>query len=204
MTPSTAVVIALVFLVGLVLGGVAIWLLGRRRTPSPMAPKEKPAADVSFRLSYIALPGAVALVTIITLAALYPSLPAELAFRFSSSGTPQSLIGRELFIGLMIGAQCVVAGLAVAVAFSISGLARRLLTGSPAPTRPRRIIWLMVNMLVLPQLLVAFVALDAAYYARNLTHVMTPWLFTLLTIGIGTLVLIVLFVLSFNETRRDG
>lgn len=200
-SPNFAV-IALVFLIGLVLGGTGIWLFGRHRIPTQGASEEKSQAELSFRLSYIALPGAVALATVIAIVILYSSLPPELAFRFSSSGEPRGLIGRELFVGLMIGAQFIVVGLTVAVALGIINLARRMLKENPTATAPGSTLWLMVNMLVLPQLLIAFVALDAAYYARNLTHIMTPWLFSLLAIGIGTLVIIVLFARSFNETRK--
>jgi len=203
MSSSNIAVIALVFLIGLVLGGAGIWLFGRRRTPTPRDPVAKPpAAGPSFRISFIILPAAVAFSTIIALAILYPSLPAELAFRFTSSGEPQSTIDKGLFIGLMIGAQIIVVGLATAVAFGIVSLARRMLKENQATIDPGHVIWLMVNMLVLPQLLVAFVALDAAYYAFAETHIMTPWLFSILAIAIGTLAIIALFSRSFNEARR--
>ena len=199
MTANIAV-IALVFLVGLVLGGAGIWLMGRRRTTAD-APAAKSSTDLSFRLSYIALPGVVALTTVVAIVIMYPSLPTELAYRFSSSGEPRGLIGRELFIGLMIGAQFIVVGLAAAVAVAIINMARRMMKDYPVAA-PGNTIWLMVNMVVLPQLIVAFVALDAAYYARTATHIMTPWLFSLLAIGVGTLAIIVLFARSFNETRK--
>ena len=202
MISSNIAVIALVFLFGLVLGGVAIWLLGRRHTAVRTAPEAKPTTPLSFRLNYIALPGALALTTVIAIAILSPSIPAELAYRFSSSGAPQGFMGREFFLSIMIGAQLIAVGLAAIIAFFIIRTARRILQSSPAPVAPGRIIWLMVNILVLPQLLVAFVALDAAYYARTSSHIMTPWLFSLLAVGIGTLVIIVLFALSFNETRK--
>jgi len=203
MNSSNIAVIALVFLVGLVLGGAGIWLFGRRRTPTPRDPAPKPpSTGPSFRLSFIALPGAVALATIVTLVILYPLLPAEIAFRFSSSGEPRGTIGSGLFVGLMIGAQFIVVGLAAAIAFGIVNMARRMIKDSPTAINPGSIIWLMVNMLVLPQLIVAFVALDAAYYAHAETHIMTPWLFSILAIGVGTLMIIVLFARSFTETRR--
>ena len=72
MTSSNIAIIALVFLVGLVLGGAVIYLLGRRGA-APAAPVKaagKPALDLSFRWGYVLLPAAVALVTIIALAVL--------------------------------------------------------------------------------------------------------------------------------------
>jgi len=203
--PNIAVT-ALVFLLGLALGGVSIWWFGHRRTKPQNAPAAKQdtatAMDLSFRLGYVILPSAVALTTIVTIAILYPSFPNELAYRFSSSGAPQSSIGRELFTVLMIVAQLVVVGLAAAATIFILRLARRMLKDSPAPIAPGRIIWLMANMLVLPQILIAFVALDAAYYASKTAHIMTPWLFSLLAIGVGTIVIIILFALSLNDARR--
>ena len=205
MTSSNFAVIALVFLVGLVLGGAVIYLLGRRRgAPSrPVSAQgEKPALDLSFRWGYVLLPAAVALVTIVALAVLYSSLPAEVYYRFSSAGVPRGSIGREGFLAIMVGAQILMVGAATAVASMVLRIARRMLKDSPTFVDPGRAIWLMVNMLVLPQLIVSFVALDSAYYARSGTHIMSPWLFSLVTIGIGTLVIIFLFAQSFNETRK--
>ena len=202
MNASSIAVIVLVFLIGLVLGGVGIWFFGRRRTAVQTTPVTKPETDLSFRLRYVVLPGTIALVTVIVLVALYPSMPSEVAFRFSSSGEPKGLMGRELFVGLMAGIQLIITGLSAAVAFGIIGMARRILKDSPAHVDPGQIIWLMVNMLALPQVIIAFVALDAAYYASTSGHLMTPWLFSILAIGVGTIAIIILFALSFNKTRK--
>ena len=205
MTSSTVAVIALVFLLVLVLGGVILWLLGRRRgaIQPGISSHEKTRTGLSFSLSYLILPGALALVTITALAILYGSLPPEVAYRFTSTGAPRGYIGRELFVGLMVGAQLVVIAAAALVMVVVMQVARHMLKDNPVQMNPQRIIWLMVNMLVLPQLIVAFVALDAAYYASAQSHVMTPWAFSLIAIGVGTIVIIFLFARSVSGTRES-
>jgi uncharacterized membrane protein len=204
MTSSNIAVIALVFLIGMALGGAVIWLLNQRKSvkATPAAQPAQAATDLSFRFSYITLPSAIALGVIITLAILYSSLPAEVAYRFSSSGSPRDAVSRETFMALMTGVQLVMVAAAALIAFVILRFARRMLKDSPPLVPPGRIIWLMANMVVMPQLIMAFLALDATYYTRTATHMMTPWLFSLLTIAIGTLAIIFLFAQSFNETRK--
>jgi hypothetical protein len=205
MTSSSIAVIALVFLIGLVLGGAVIWLIARSgsRTVRTVAPiPEKNTPELTFRFSYIALSSAVALVSIIGLAVMYSSLPAEVYYQFSSNGVLRGSISRELFIVLMIGGQLVLVAVAAVIALTILGIARRMLKGNAPLIDPGRIIWLMANMVVLPQLIVAFVGLDAAYYATSGSHIVTPWVFSLATIGFGTLIIITLFVRSINDARR--
>jgi len=206
MNSSNFAVFALVFLIGLAFGGAVIWLLGRRRAgssiQSPVVPGKRPSGDFSFRPGFIAVPIVVAVFTILSLTVLYSSLPGQVAYRFSSAGVPRDTIGREAFFVMMVGGQLLIVAASAGIASVVLRLARRMLAGSPEKIDPSRVIWLMVNMVVLPQLILAFVALDAAYYARVGTHIMTPWLFSLVTIGIGTIVIILLFSLSINETRQ--
>jgi uncharacterized membrane protein len=204
MTPSNIAVIALVFLIGLIVGVSIFWLIGRdgsRGHQVSLVQPKKAGVDLSFRFSYMVLPVAVAVVTIIGLALLYSSLPGEVFFRFSSSGAPRGSISRELFMVLMIGAQLVLVAAAAVISFVVLRMAKRMLKEYEPAIDPGRIIWLMANMVVLPQLIVSFVALDAAYYANSGSHIVTPWLFSLATVGLGTLVIIFLFVLSFNSAR---
>ena len=205
MTSSNIAVIALVFLIGLVLGGAVIWLIARSRSRKDNTVSSGPgntAPDRSFKLSYFALPLAVAFVTIIGLALTYGSLPDEVYYRFSSSGTPQGSISRELFLVIMIGVQLALVAAAAVIAIVVLRITRRILKESEPVIRLSGIIWLMVNMVVLPQLIMSFVGLDATYYATSGLHIVTPWIFSLATVGFGTLVIIILFVRSFNSARR--
>ena len=203
MNSSNIAIFAVVFIAGLALGGWVIYLLGHKKSgkSAPPAPPE-PGIDLSFRSSYIILPAALAILTITAIGILYPSLPPVVDYRFSAAGVPRDSIGREAFLGIMAGAQILMVAAAAAVAGLSLRVARRMMADSPSPVNPTPVIWLMANMIVLPQLIVAFVALDAAYYARMSTHIMTPWLFSLVAIGAGTLVIIILFMRSFNDTRR--
>ncbi len=206
MNSSSVAVIALVFLVGLAVGGAVIWFVARRQAVARTGPAtgrgKKAATDLSFRLSYIALPSAVALVTVIAMAIAYPALPAEVAYRFNSSGVPQSTMSREVLLLLTVGLQLLTVVAALAVAWLLLNMARRALQNSRPPVEPGRIIWLLANMVVLPQLILSFVALDAAFYAHSQSHLMTPWLFSIVAVGIGTVVMTFLFARSFNEARR--
>jgi uncharacterized membrane protein len=207
MNSSDIAVFALVFLFGLVIGGVVIFLLWRKKEAARAPVSRIPAkngVDLSFRFGYIAVPVVLAGVTAIALVVFYPSLPDEVYFRFSSEGAPRSSISREGFLAVMTSAQLLMVLAATAIAWLTLRIAQRMLANSPAMMNPLRTIWLMANMIVLPQVIVAFVASDAAFYARTNTHILTPWTFSLIVIGIGTVSLFALFLRSFKNPRSSG
>jgi len=46
----------------------------------------------------------------------------------------------------------------------------------------------MINMLALPQIILAYIMLDVSFYALHETHIMLPWLFTLIAVVVGSIV----------------
>ena len=206
MSATTITLIVLVFALGLALGAGLIWFFLRRERgakPAAVTPAPpKPVPAVRFRASYIVLPAAVALVAIVISLALYPSLPAQVAYRFTSGGLPTGYMARATFLVLMAGAQVLLVTAAYVIAASIVRVSRRMSQNQPLPVDPSRIIWLMANMVLLPQIILAFILVDSSIYAASNRHLMTPWLFSLIAIGVGTVVIAVLFVRSFQDYQK--
>jgi uncharacterized membrane protein len=206
MSAAFIVVIALVFIIGLAFGGGLIWFLLRRQKLVKPAGETRPiikkATVLRFYLGLVALPLTLFLLCSILVVAFYPSLPPEVAYRFNSTGVAKGWLGREAFVAVMLGAQLIFLLASWVIAAAVTRIGQKMLESSRFPANPGRLIWLMANMVSLPQIIAAFITVDAIIFARSQQHVMTPWLFALLAIALGSIVLIILLMQSIKQSRN--
>jgi uncharacterized membrane protein len=201
------VIIALVFIIGLAFGGGLIWMFLRRQQGIKLAGETRPiikkAQALRFHIGLVALPLALFLLCAVLVIVFYSSLPPEVAYRFSSTGVAKGWLGREAFVVVMLVAQMVLLIAAWVIGVAVTGIGQKMLQSSKFPASPGRLVWLMANMVSLPQIIAAFIMVDAIIYARSQQHIMTPWLFALLAIALGSIVLIILFMQSIKQSRND-
>jgi uncharacterized membrane protein len=152
-----------------------------------------------FRYSYVLLPCLIALVCIILALVFYNRMPAELGLRFASDGTPKTLMNRNTFVALMLGLQVGIVATASLVAVIFLKIARYVTRNSPAKIDISGFIALMSNMLLLPQIILGYIMLDAFVYGLNATHIFSLVSFSLTVIGIGTVILFILFGYYFKQ-----
>jgi uncharacterized membrane protein len=208
---TTMVLVAFaVFALGVGIGAGAIWillLLRRGKLKSAAQKPVPPPGDTSalpFRWGYIAISVFLFLFCLAVAAIVHPSLPESVAYRFSSAGVPTSFLSKAAFTAVMLGAQAFITLAVIGLAFSIIAFGRRLLGKSALAFNVHGMIWLMTNMLALPQIILAFILLDSSFYALQGSHIMTPWLFSLITVGLGSLVILFVFVQVFKQARDTG
>jgi len=208
MSVTTVIVTALVFLLGLAFGGSIIWFVLRRQKSTsakePPKPNELPQSPLVFHRSYITLPLSLALINLITAAAFYFFLPHELAFRFNSGGSPQNSMNRTVFIIFMLGVQFFIVLLAWLIATVIIKIGQKMSKNSQLPLNPTGFIALMSNMLLLPQVILAYLMLDAFIYGVWHTHALSFTAFALWAIGLGTILLIVVFGRLFKQLAGNA
>ncbi|RJO61231.1 MAG: hypothetical protein C4542_06910 [Dehalococcoidia bacterium] len=161
--------------------------------------KEK--SPLAFRFSYILLPCLLACVCIVLATVLYSRLPAELGLRFKSDGTPLSLLNKGTFVALMLGLQVGVAATAFFIALIFLKLAGIMARNSVLPVNLPGFIFLMSNMLLLPQLILGYLMLDSFIYALNGTHWISFTTFALWAVGIGTIIIFTMFGRLFAQLR---
>ena len=208
-TITIVIIVSLVFLLVLALGAIAIWYFMRRRetkeTEKPV--NRTPAPRAAFRWSYIVLPIAILIISIILALVFYPQLTDQVSYRFNADGSARSLLSRQMFTLFMLAPQLFLAFAALAVTWGAARLAPSL--EQAGAIRSERILPLMGNMVALPQLVLAFVMLDVFSYNIHQTHLMPVWLFALVIMLIGGVVLTVLFVRavkppgSSNRYRKE-
>ena len=113
-------------------------------------------AEFKFRWKYILLPLVFLLLSVVLLVVFYPQLDADVAFRFSTDGTPKSWLGRGTILALTLLPQLLFVISAFGIALIISRLGRSLNQMSSA-FKPQYLIILMSNMVLLPQIIFNYI-----------------------------------------------
>lgn len=156
-----------------------------------LAVKEK--SLLAFRFSYVLLPCLLACVCIVLAGGFYSRLPAELGLRFQSDGTPLDLLSKGMFVALMLGLQVGAAATAFFIAAIFLKLAGIMARNSVLPVNLPGFIFLMSNMLLLPQIILGYLMLDSFIYGLDGTHPLSLGIFALWVVGMGTIILFIMF-----------
>ena len=151
---------------------------------------------MSFRFRYIVLPTFFLLLTIGLVIFFYPRLPGEVAYHFIE-GQPDRWTGRGVATAWLLVPQFLLAGLGVAIVMGVIRLVVRF--GTSPGKRSETLLWLMGNMVALPQLVLAFAMLSIFSYNSYGLYLMPLWLFAVIVMGLGGLVLGALFFLAKQQ-----
>ena len=151
---------------------------------------------IAFRLRYIALPVSVFLLSLILTAYFYHLLPSEVAYHFQD-GLPDRWMSRGAIIAWMLTPQFFLALLAGAIIWGITKLSTHFRQTTSRGVE--RILSLMGNMIVLPQIILGFAMLDIFSYNAYQIHLIPLWVFALIVMGIGGIILGVFFILAIRK-----
>ncbi len=151
-------------------------------------------ATLAFHWSYTILPVVIFLLSIILTAYFYHLLPAEVAYHFKSDGSPDRWLNRVMIILWMLLPQLFLILLAGAITWGITRL--NALFKQPESTwiKPESILLLMGNMVALPQIILCFAMIDIFSYNSYQIHIMPLWVFALIIMGLGGIILGIFFI----------
>ncbi len=192
----------LILIVILLLGlgsGAALWFVLRHRQPT----KEVTTAEtLPFRWGYILLPLAILALSIILTAYFYHQLPTEVAYHFKLDGSPDRWLGRGMVTLWLLVPQPLLTLVAAAITWGITKLG--ILSSQPesAWIKPEGMLSLMGNMVALPQIILCFAMLDIFSYNAYQMHIMPLWIFALITMGLGGVILGIFFILAIRRAWR--
>jgi uncharacterized membrane protein len=156
-----------------------------------------------FRLKYIAAPMILAILVVVIALSFLFFLPNPLPFRFDSDGSPLTSMNKYAFILLMVAVQIVSALVAMAIVRTIIGISKNMFKASEAPINLEGLVSLMSNMVLLPQVILAYLLVDTLIYAGWNIHVISFTLFSIGAVVIGTVILLVQF-LSISSRARNA
>ncbi|MBA7705651.1 hypothetical protein ES703_114484 [subsurface metagenome] len=193
-----------IFLLGLGCGA-AIWFVFRHKQ---QAKSKKPAKETAtmqtlpFRWSYIMLPLVFLFLSILLSAYFYYLLPTEVAYHFKLDGTPDKWMSREGIIIWVLIPQLLLTLMAGAVTWGVTKLGKLFGQTEGTWIKPERIVSLMGNMVVLPQLIVFFAMLDIFSYNSYQIHLMPMWIVLLIILGLATIALMVFLAFIVSKARQ--
>ena len=192
----------LILIIILLLGlgcGVALWFALRHR----QATKEIITAEtLSFHWSYIILPLAILALAIILTAYFYHQLPTEAAYHFKLDGSPDRWLGRGMVTIWLLVPQLLLTLVAAAITCGITKLGILPRQPESAWIKPEGMLSLMGNMVALPQIILCFAMLDIFSYNAYQMHIMPLWVFALVIMGLGAIILGIFFILAIRRAWR--
>lgn len=126
----------------------------------------------------------------------YPRLPGEIAYHFQD-GLPDQWLSRSITTAWLLVPQFLLAGLSATVVLGVIRLGTRFqLTENK---RTETMLLLMGNMVALPQLVLAFAMLAIFSYNSYGIYLMPLWIFALIVMGLGGIILGVVFFLALQQ-----
>jgi uncharacterized membrane protein len=151
-----------------------------------------------FRWTYVIVPVALFLISLILAASFYPLLSDEIAYHFQND-IPDRTMSRGAFIGWMVLPQVFFAILAIVVVRIVMLTSRYLpQRNSPLPN----LLPLMGNIIALPQIVLVFAMISFFLYNAYQIRLISIWIFTLIVMVAGLIVLGVFFVRAIRQSRR--
>jgi uncharacterized membrane protein len=167
-------------------------------SPSESAGKTKPENKIAFRWTYIVLPAAFLLLSLVLTAFFYRLLPSDVAYHFQGS-SPDKWLGRGAFTAWLIIPQFFFTLLSFIVV-------RMVLLGArywpSADTPLHKLLPVMGNMVALPQFILLFAMLDFLIYNTYQIKLLPLWVVTLIVMIVGGIVLAVFFIRTIRQFRH--
>ncbi|MBA7655913.1 hypothetical protein ES703_63824 [subsurface metagenome] len=200
----TVILIATVIFLLALACGVVIWFAFHARRSAQgkePAPKNRRVESLPFRWNYIILPVVILLLSIILAVFFYPQLPTGVAYHFKLDGSPDKWLSQEMIMVWVLLPQLGLVLLAGAIVWGMTKL-DILSRQTEANLKPERILSLMGNMIGLPQLVICFAMLDIFSYNSYGMHIMPIWIFALIVMGLGSIILGIFFILAIRRVWR--
>ncbi len=195
-------VITIVVALGLGCGAAVLFLRGRPQA-KPSQPVEQAAttATPAFRWWYVALPLAVLVLSVALVAYFYRLLPAEVAYHFTSDGTPDGWLSRSAAVLWTLLPQFLLTLLAGATTWGIAQLDSLFKSTQSTGLRLGQLLAVMGNMVALPQVILFFAMLDIFSYNSYEVRILPVWAFALIVMVLGAIILGVFFLRTFRQVK---
>ena len=195
-------ILAVVFLIGLGCGIVAWFFFRYKQVVKSPKPSQETRESLTFRWNYIILPLVILFLSIVITTYFYHQLPAKVAYHFQADGSPDKWFSREMTIPLMLAPQFLLTLVAGSITWGVTKLG--ILFRQPESTwiKPETIISFMGNLIALPQIILCFAMLNIFCYSCYQTHIMPVWIFALIIMGLGSIILTIFSILAIRRALR--
>lgn len=155
-----------------------------------------------FRWRYILLPLVILCLSILLSAYFYRLLPTDVAYHFESDGSADRWLSREIIIAWTLAPQIILTLVAGGLTWGITKLSNLFGQAESTRIKSEGVLLLMGNMIALPQVILCFAILDIFSYNSYQIHIMPVWLFALIIMVLGGIILGILFIRIIRQTLR--
>ena len=131
--------------------------------------------------------------TIILTVYFYHLLPDEVAYHFKSDGSPDKWLSRGAITLWAVVPQLLLTLLAGAASWGMAKLNVLFKQPDSPGVKSESIMLLMGNMVGLPQIILCFAMLDIFSYNTYQIHIMPLWVFALIVMVLGSVILGIFF-----------
>ena len=153
---------------------------------------------ITFRWTYIILSVAILLISVILAVYFYGLLPPEVAYHFQD-GSPGRWMSRSAIIVWLVVPQFVLVFIGLIISGGTTILSRR--SWQTENTQVRKVLLITGNMVALPQVILAFAMLDIFLYNAYQIHLMPLWIFVLIIMVLGGIILGIFFIQALGRAR---
>ncbi len=194
------IILTVVFLFSLACSAVMWFFLRSRRVARPDQPTANTEAEApAFRGRYSALPLVVLILSVAMVGYFYRLLPPEVAYHFRSDGSPDQWLNRSTIVLWALLPQFFLTILAGAITWGLSKLGSISSDIAAVMAKLGRVLLVMGNMVAIPQVILCFAMLDIFSYNSYQIHILPVWVFALIVIVIGAIVLTVFFYQTVRQ-----
>lgn len=167
-------------------------------SPAKSSNKTVSEKNVSFRWTYILLPVAILLLSVILAACFYGLLPPEVAYHFED-GVPDRWMNRGALIAWLVIPQFVLVFIGIVISGGTTILSAKFQPTENVPLR--KILAIMGNMVALPQIILTFAMLEIFLYNAYRIHLMPLWVFVVIVMVLGVIILGIFFIQALRQLR---
>jgi len=139
------------------------------------------------------------LLSVILSACFYHLMPAEVGVHFQAGGTPDKWLSPPMILVLALLPQLLLSLVSVALVWVMTRVASRFWQVGESRVNLETIVLLMGNMIALPQIVLAFAMADIFVYNAYQVHLPPLWVFALIVMVLGGVVIGVFFVRAIRR-----
>jgi uncharacterized membrane protein len=196
------IILIVIFLLGIG-GGAIAWFIFRQRQS---AKRQKPTKETTksdtrpFRWNYIIAPVVFLVLSIIMTAHFSNRLPNEVAYHFTTNGSPDKWLSRGAALAWAVVPQIFIALLATAITWGTTRLGTLFGQAESAWEKPERVLAFMGNMMALPQIIILFTMVNIFSYNSYQTQLMSLWIFALIIVVLGSIIIGIFFIKTIRRS----
>ena len=161
------------------------------------------ASSPGFRWRYITLPLVILILTTALVAYFYRLLPMEVIYRIGSDGSPDKTVVRGLIILWTLLPQLLLTLLALVVTWGLTKLSSTFKQMEGFGINLDTVALAMGNMIALPQSILFFAMLDIFSYNSYEIRILPLWVFALIIMALGAVILTIFFIRTIRQVRDN-